>query len=117
MTEGRLPLARDLVRAAGAENIPVPDARFDVAPCQGLLRDAGFHDVRTEATVRELSLPEPRSFLWQYIHSTPLAAVAADLDDDTRAGLERDVTERWQEHVRGEGMSYPQRVVIATAAR
>jgi hypothetical protein len=29
-----------------------------------------------------LTLPEPREFLWQYVHSTPLAAAVAQIDEE-----------------------------------
>ena len=38
-----------------------------------------------------ITLPEPTEFLWQYIHSTPLAAAVAQIDDVARAALEHDV--------------------------
>jgi hypothetical protein len=54
------------------------------AECEGLLNDAGFRDVTARAEIRELSLPAPRDFLWQYVASTPLAAIVAAADDDAR---------------------------------
>jgi hypothetical protein len=45
---------------------------------------------------RRLSLPAPEAFLWQYLHSTPLAAAVAQLDDAAREALARDVVGSWQ---------------------
>jgi ubiquinone/menaquinone biosynthesis C-methylase UbiE len=61
-----------------------------------LLSTAGFGEIDTTATTRALQLPPPREFLWQYVHSTPLAAAAATLASRQRDALERDVVEGWQ---------------------
>ena len=42
-----------------------------------LLSSCGFVDVRSRASDVKLRLPVPEEFLWQYVHSTPLAAAAA----------------------------------------
>ena len=69
-----------------------------------------------QAETRELSLPEPRDFLWQYVgSSTPLAAVVAGADEAARSALEREVVASWQECRAGDGMTCQQRIVIATA--
>jgi hypothetical protein len=80
-----------------------------------LLRDAGFRQVTAQAETRELSLPVPRDFLWQYVGSTPLAAIVADADEEERSALEREVVDGWQKFDSGDGMRYRQRVVVATA--
>ena len=43
-----------------------------------------------------LPLSAPSDFLWQYLHSTPLAAAAANLDDERRVAMQRDVVEAWR---------------------
>jgi ubiquinone/menaquinone biosynthesis C-methylase UbiE len=63
-----------------------------------LMRDAGFRDVDVRRATRTLRVPPPEQFLWQYIHSTPMAAVLDDLDEARRAALERDVCTQWQVH-------------------
>jgi ubiquinone/menaquinone biosynthesis C-methylase UbiE len=68
----------------------------DAAAIREALSTAGFSDVDTTPTTRTLHLPTPREFLWQYVHSTPLAAAAASMDSEQRAALERDVVEGWQ---------------------
>ena len=45
-----------------------------------LLNDAGFVDVSVTASEKVLRLPAPDHFLWQYVTSTPLGAIFADLD-------------------------------------
>jgi len=61
-----------------------------------LLDSAGLDDVELRRYTRRLSLPTPEEFLWQYLHSTPLVAAVAQLDDATRAALTRDVASGWQ---------------------
>ncbi len=46
-----------------------------------------------------LTLPDPSEFLWQYAHSTPLAAAVAELSDSVRAAIEHDVVAAWQSYV------------------
>ena len=63
---------------------------------EGLLSSAGLHDVELHSYTRRLSLPAPEAFLWQYLHSTPLAAAVAQLDDAARDALAHDVLSGWQ---------------------
>lgn len=90
-------------------------ALHDEAELESLLREAGFHDIDTQAETRELSLPAPREFLWQYVSSTPLAAILAGAAADRRAALEREVVARWKEFETSDGMVYPQRFVTGSA--
>jgi ubiquinone/menaquinone biosynthesis C-methylase UbiE len=69
----------------------------DVDELKELIRSAGFRSVDVEAQPKSLRLPAPADFLWQYIHSTPLAEAAAQAGEARRAALERDVCVRWQE--------------------
>jgi ubiquinone/menaquinone biosynthesis C-methylase UbiE len=70
---------------------------YDEDEISELLDAAGFVDVTVERARKDLPLPAPADFLWQYIHGTPLAAAVAGASDERRAALERDVTARWQE--------------------
>jgi ubiquinone/menaquinone biosynthesis C-methylase UbiE len=63
---------------------------------RGLMADAGFRRPDARAHTRTLQLPSPEEFLWQYVHSTPLATAAADLDDHARAAVTRDVVVSWR---------------------
>ncbi len=103
------PQAAGFVRAVFALN--------QEAELEGLLKDAGFRQVNARAETRELSLPAPRDFLWQYVGSTPLAAIVAAADDDARSALEREVVAGWRDFGSSGGMHYRQRVVVATARR
>lgn len=62
-----------------------------------LLESAGFRDVDVRRATKALRVPPPEQFMWQYIHSTPMVGVLAEVDQQRRAALERDVCARWQE--------------------
>lgn len=64
-----------------------------------MLAAAGFHDGSVEASQVRLPLPDAEDFLWQYVHSTPLADVAASMDDDRLEAIGRDVKADWRRFV------------------
>ena len=64
-----------------------------------LLGAAGFTDVVVDRPTRSLRVPPPRDFLWQYIHSTPMAGALARADDAARAALEADVVDGCRPYV------------------
>jgi ubiquinone/menaquinone biosynthesis C-methylase UbiE len=64
-----------------------------------LMRSAGFRKVDVQAKTKRLHVPAPADFLWQYIHSTPVAEAAARAGEAKRDALERDVCTRWQTFV------------------
>lgn len=66
----------------------------DADELRALATDAGFTDVEIRSGPVPLRLPPPAEFLWQYIHSTPMAAVVATLDEPSREAMERDFVER-----------------------
>ena len=67
--------------------------------------------------MKTLRLPPPREFLWQYVHSTPLAAAAARLDEPGRRRLERDVVAGWQPYVENGGLVLEIAITVATAQK
>ena len=69
-------------------------ALHDPDEIRSLVTDAGFHDVEFRAAPRPLRLPLTADFLWQYVHSTPMAAALAQVDENRRAALTRDFAER-----------------------
>jgi len=87
----------------------------DTAEIERLVRGAGFRDVTVGADTTTLRLPAPKDFLWQYVHSTPLAGAVAQMDDERRATLERDVVAEWQEFVEDRALVLQVRMVAATA--
>jgi ubiquinone/menaquinone biosynthesis C-methylase UbiE len=66
---------------------------------RGLMTDAGFEHVDIDKSRRRLELPDPEDFMWQYIHSTPMAGMVANATEEQHAGLTEDVRERWQKFV------------------
>jgi hypothetical protein len=77
---------------------------------KGLMMNAGFEDIEVHQTQRTLRLPEPEDFLWQYIHSTPLAALVGMATDKQRADLTDDVSACWQEFVVDGGLNLELRI-------
>lgn len=59
-----------------------------------LLREADFHDVRTEAATVTITLPPPRDTFDMYIAATPLAPMVAVLDEPQLQRLRDDFVER-----------------------
>jgi ubiquinone/menaquinone biosynthesis C-methylase UbiE len=84
---------------------------------RSLLDAAQFRHVSLRHDAMVLRLPAPADFLWQYLQSTPLAAVVAQVSDSARAELEREVVEWWQEFSSEGGMTYHQDVITATAVK
>ncbi|HET9818640.1 MAG TPA: methyltransferase domain-containing protein [Rhodanobacteraceae bacterium] len=113
-------MAEALARHIGAEAAGFVNHVFslhDAAELQDLIGSAGFHDVSIQADTATLQLPAPEEFLWQYVHSTPLAGALAQADDERRASLERDVVAKWQEFVADGAFMLRVRMVVATAKK
>ena len=113
-------LAEALERHVGAEAAGFVNQVFslhDTEEIQDRVRGAGFHDVSAQSDIRSLRLPAPEEFLWQYVHSTPLAAAVAQVDDDRLRSLERDVVAGWQDFVEEGALVLQVRVVVASARR
>ena len=89
----------------------------DTAELQNLINGAGFRDGSAKADTKPLRLPAPEEFLWHYVHSTPLAGIVAQVDDERRASLERDVVAKWQEFVTDRALMLQVRIVVATARK
>jgi SAM-dependent methyltransferase len=109
-----------LARQMGAEAAGFVDHVFslhDAAEIQELVAGAGFHDVSVAADTKLLRLPPPEEFLWQYVHSTPLAGAVAHVEDDRRRLLERDVVAGWREFVNDSSLDLLVRSVVATARK
>lgn len=74
----------------------------DADQARALTEAAGFDRVTVETSKVPLRVAPPADFFWQYVRSTPLAAVAAELDEQTRAALEAEVVERCARFVDGD---------------
>lgn len=90
---------------------------YDPEEVGELIRDAGFASVDAWSSAKTLRLPPPEDFLWQYVHSTPVAAVATKLDEERRSALERDVVAGWQKFIEDGGLLLELGTTIATAQK
>jgi ubiquinone/menaquinone biosynthesis C-methylase UbiE len=82
-----------------------------------LASDAGFRDVEVRSKTLTLALPGPVDFLWQYVHSTPLAAAVAQIDDEGRGALERDVIAGWRSFVKDGTLAGDVSIVLTAAQK
>lgn len=89
----------------------------DVDEAEQLMRDTGFVDVTVEVEDHDLELPPPREFLWQYIYSTPMAAIVSQTSADDLAALEREVLDASAEFVRDDVLEHRQRLVVASGTK
>jgi ubiquinone/menaquinone biosynthesis C-methylase UbiE len=109
-----------LQRHVGSEAAGFVGAVFslnDPGEIRDLIAGAGFRDVRVRKSARKLPLPPPGEFLWQYVHSTPLAGIMAKVDDQKRASLEREVVERLRPFVQDGGLIFEFDLAVATALK
>ena len=89
----------------------------DLSEVEGIVADAGFVRVEVQEEEHHLRLPPPQQFLWEYIHSTPLAASASQMDASTRAEFEREVLDAWAVPGSDAGIDLRLRMVVASATR
>lgn len=88
----------------------------DPGEARELFAAAGFDQVEVETGAVPLRVDPPADFFWQYVRSTPLAAVAARLDEPARAALERDVVERCGPFVEGDSTVMEPGILVVTAS-
>jgi ubiquinone/menaquinone biosynthesis C-methylase UbiE len=84
---------------------------------QELLTAGGFRDASVRMATVPQELPPLREFLWQYLHSTPLAEVVRQMDDARLAALERDVVESTEDLVKDGRVTIGQDIVVATGRK
>jgi len=89
----------------------------DTGVLERLMIDEGFRDVKVRVEDKNLYLPAPKEFLWQYIYSTPLSEVMEQIDDEARSKLEDEVTAKWMDFTENGRMHYRQSVVVSNAVR
>jgi|SRR5215207_1357129 len=87
----------------------------EVQELESLVSGTGFVDVSIRASDERLHLAAPEEFLWQYLHSTPLAAAVAELDGERRAAFAREVVAQWERFVEHHALILLLRVVMASA--
>lgn len=111
-------MAEALARHLSPESASFVHAVFslhDADEIRSLATDAGFNDVDVRSEPVALMLPPPADFLWQYLHSTPMAAVVAQVDEQRREALERDFSERCRDWVEDNGLVGTVRMTTLTA--
>jgi ubiquinone/menaquinone biosynthesis C-methylase UbiE len=89
----------------------------DVDELTELIRSSGFREVDVQAKTKRLSVPAPADFLWQYIHSTPVAEAAARAGEAKRDALEREVCAQWQAFVVDGSMALDVGMTTAAAVK
>lgn len=103
-----------------------PDARpfvdqvfclYDPAELRRLFGDAGFADVQADRYDKQLALPAPADFLWQYVHSTPLVNAFAQASDGQRAAFEAAICAGWQDFVVDDTLRIHVGMTTVTATR
>jgi ubiquinone/menaquinone biosynthesis C-methylase UbiE len=102
-------MADGIARHFGQDHASFVDLVFslhDADELRDLFEQAGFRDVEIESKPKRLVVPPPEEFLWQYIHSTPLAQEAVDAEPNVRDDLEREVCRRWKEFVVNESLQF-----------
>lgn len=100
-------MAKTLARHVGPESASFVHAVFslhDPDEIRALATDAGFNNVEVRSGPVTLRLPSPSNLLWQYVYSTPLAAVVGQVDEQRREALERDFSERCRNLVEGDAL-------------
>jgi len=124
-TPGRTPAAFEAIESALARHIGPETAGFvravfslhDPDTLRTLLSEAGLQDVKVEAITNTLRMPPPREFIWQYIHSTPLAPAVLGADASKQEAFEHEAIQGLERFVdRGE-LILDQAALIATARK
>jgi ubiquinone/menaquinone biosynthesis C-methylase UbiE len=82
-----------------------------------LFESAGFEEVNVERRGLPLRVAPPADFFWQYVQSTPLAAVCAELDETARAALEHEVVERCRPFVDGDATVMEPAMLVVSGTR
>ena len=89
----------------------------DADEIQALLSESGFRHIQVHAADKVLQLPAPLDFFRQYVNSTPLANVVAELGDRQRAAFDEEVRTRWQDFAADGGMRMTVRMSTARAVK
>lgn len=92
-------MADALARHIGSESASFVRTVFslhDPDDLRNLATQAGFEEVEVRSAETALELPPPAEFLRQYVSSTPLAAAVAQADENRRAALESEFSEKCQ---------------------
>lgn len=85
----------------------------DTGQIEGLMREAGFGDLKVSAESKLLKLPGGGAFLWQYVYGTPLSAIVSEAGESSLQELESEVVKGWEAFTVNGTIRYEQRVVTA----
>jgi hypothetical protein len=89
----------------------------DTDEVRDLLEAARFSDVQARSERRTFRLPGAEDFLWEYVHSTPIADAAGTLDPERRGGLQQEVLTGWEPFAQDGGLVLEVDVTSATGRR
>jgi SAM-dependent methyltransferase len=82
-----------------------------------LIMGAGFDGVTIKIASKTMLVAPPGEFLWQYVGSTPLASLTAQLDDASRLALADEFASRCERYVNDDGLALLVELQLATAWR
>ena len=80
-----------------------------------LLRGAGLREVAATELTTTFRLPEPATFLWQYINLTPMAGFIEQTSEESRSALEKAFVDGARPYVLDGTTVVHQPMVVATA--
>ena len=81
------------------------------------LRGAGLRDVEAWEYTATFRLPDPATFLWQYVNLTPMGPFVAQAPQEAQAAMERQVVATWQPYMKDGRTPVDQPNVIATGRK
>jgi hypothetical protein len=84
-----------------------PFALADKEELRALITAAGFRAVRIRIDSQMIRYPSLKEFVSGYLSATPVAQVAATLDEPTRVAILREIETSLQAYVDDEGLAAP----------
>jgi ubiquinone/menaquinone biosynthesis C-methylase UbiE len=111
-------LADTLARHGAPQAAAIKCAEHALADAEArhaLLTAAGCRDVALRTVTLTVRLPSPQAYVHIQLTATPLATVASDLDDTTRAALIQAVGLALRSYVGEDGLAFPQEAHVAVA--
>jgi ubiquinone/menaquinone biosynthesis C-methylase UbiE len=124
-TTGPMPALFQVIDAVIGTHLGPEASRFietvfsfhDPVGMESMLGEAGFIDADVEFGPIPLRLAPPADFVWQYVNSTPLAALAAHMDEAERVALEQEVSQRCEPFTDHGSLIMEPQALVATARR
>lgn len=101
----------------GATFVDLVFSMHDSTELRDLFLHSGFREIDIQTGPKRLVVPPPREFLWQYIHSTPMAQSAMQASERVRDNLERDVCPKWAEFVVNGNIQFDVGMTTVSAVR